>query len=101
MKTKLMGIVLGLVALAFTSAAVLPARADDNGNGNDNDNDNSINDEGLFELFEMSSRRDVVVVRCDERFIQAEQVTDELMVITCGARVIDDEVRTRSLRHRR
>src|SRR5687767_11922611 len=99
MKTKLVSLALGLIVLVFASAAVLPARADDN--DNDNENGNSIDDEGLFELFEMSSRRDVMVVRCDERFIQAEQVSDDLMVITCGARVIDDEVRTRSLRHRR
>ena len=99
MKHKLIGLALGLLILAFGAAAVVPARANDN--DNDNDNDNAISAEGLFELFEMSSRRDVVVVRCDERFIQAEQVSDELIVITCGARVIDDEVRTRSLRHRR
>jgi hypothetical protein len=97
MKTKLISLVLGLIVLAFASAAVLPARANDN----DNDNGNSIDDEDLFELFEMDTKRDVVVVRCDERFIQAEQVSDELMVITCGARVIDDTVRTKTLRHRR
>jgi hypothetical protein len=93
MKQKRIGLALGLVALALTGAAVLPARADDN------DNDNVSED--TFELLELDSRRDVVVVRCDERLIQAEQVSEGLMVITCGARVIDDTVRTKTLKHKR
>ena len=82
--------ILVLASAALMTATVFSASGGtveaDNGNSNNSDGSNDH-----LQIVDLDSRKDLAIVRCDGLIAQAEQITNELIVVTCNRPVDDND----------